>query len=155
VTDVDVRETPFGSPLARTLLDAALADLAARYGGPGDQTPVDPVEFAAPAGCFLVATVDGEPAGCGGWRSRTDDPDEAEIKRMYTVPAFREHGVGRAVLRAIEESARRAGKRRAVLETGLKQPEAIAFYEHCGYRRIPNFGYYRDYPGCVSFGRDL
>jgi GNAT superfamily N-acetyltransferase len=153
--DVQVRTTGYGAPLARTLIEAAEAHLAERYGGPGDETPVADAEFAPPAGCFLVATVDGAPAGCGGWRSRPEDPEAAEIKRMYTVPAVRGSGVGRAVLRALEEIARGAGKRRMILETGLKQPDAIAFYERCGYRRIPNFGHYRDHPGCVSVGRRL
>jgi GNAT superfamily N-acetyltransferase len=155
VIDVQVRTIPFGSPEARALLDAAVAELARRYDAPGDETPISAVEFAPPAGDFLFATADGEPAGCGGWRSCTDNPGDAEIKRMYTLPAFRGRGVGRAVLRAIEDSARASGKRRAILETGLKQPEAIAFYGRCGYERISNFGYYRDHPGCVSFGRDL
>ena len=44
---------------------------------------------------------------------------------------------------------------RMVLETGRRQPEAIRFYEKCGYEQIANYGYYRDEADCVSFGRDL
>ncbi len=64
-------------------------------------------------------------------------------------------GVAAALLRAIEESAREAGRQRIVLETGGRNPEAIAFYAKQGYRRITNYGYYREYPDCVSFGLDL
>jgi ribosomal protein S18 acetylase RimI-like enzyme len=63
--------------------------------------------------------------------------------------------VATALLQALEDSARGAGMRRIVLETGGGNPEAIAFYDKIGYRRIENYGYYRDEPDCVSFGRDL
>lgn len=155
VTTVAITRLPFHDPVARELLDAAMADLAARYGGGGDGTSIDPVEFEPPRGAFLVARVGGTPAGCGGWRTLLADPDTAEIKRVYTVPAFRGRGVASAVLRAIEESARNAGRARIALETGEKQPEAIAFYQKLGYARIADFGYYKDYPGVRSFGRDL
>jgi GNAT superfamily N-acetyltransferase len=150
-----VRATAFDAPVADALLAAAQADMATRYGGPGDENPVDAAEFAPPAGCFLVAYVVGEPAGCGGWRTLAVDPTCAEVKRMYTAPGFRRRGVAQVILRALEDSSRAAGKRRVVLETGSRQPEAIALYERCGYDRITNYGYYRDHAGCVSFGREL
>jgi GNAT superfamily N-acetyltransferase len=137
------------------MIKAALADLGARYGGGGDETPVDASEFDPPTGRFLVAWMDGAPAGCGGWRTLSEDVAVAEIKRMYTAPAWRGRGVASAVLRAIEESARDAGMKRAVLETGDRQPEAIALYRKLGYERVPNFGFYKDYPDCLSFGRTL
>jgi GNAT superfamily N-acetyltransferase len=152
---VKVCEEPLDGPVAQGLTAVALADLAQRYGGEGDSTPIDAAEFAPPHGVFLVAYVDGDPAGCGGWRTRPDDHGSAEIKRMYTAPQFRGYGVAQAVLAALQDSARASGMRRMVLETGLAQPEAIALYTRCGYQRIPNFGYYRDYPDCVSFGRSL
>ncbi|MGC9666294.1 GNAT family N-acetyltransferase [Planosporangium sp. 12N6] len=155
MTTIELRTTRFDDPVARTLVAAALADLGARYGGSGDETPVHPDEFAPPAGNFLVAWVDGVPAGCGGWRTLADDDAVAEIKRMYTAPEWRGRGVASAVLRAIEESAREAGKKRTVLETGDRQPEAIALYRRLGYERIPNFGFYKDSPDCLSFGRLL
>ncbi|GAA4728057.1 hypothetical protein [Phytohabitans rumicis] len=41
------------------------------------------------------------------------------------------------------------------LETGGRQPEAIELYLSAGYRRIPDFGHYRDEPDVRSFGKDL
>jgi GNAT superfamily N-acetyltransferase len=155
VTAIEIRTTRFDDPVASTMIKAALADLGARYGGSGDETPVDASEFESPAGRFLVAWIAGEPAGCGGWRTLAEDDAVAEIKRMYTAPDWRGRGVASAVLRAIESSARDAGKKRAVLETGDRQPEAIALYCKLGYERIPNFGFYKDYPDCLSFGRML
>ncbi|HYN93221.1 MAG TPA: GNAT family N-acetyltransferase [Pilimelia sp.] len=133
----------------------ALADLVARYGGDGDSTPMAAAEFEPPAGGFLVGFLDGVPVGSAAWRSRTDDPTVAELKRMYTVPAARGRGVGRRLLAAVEESARSAGRKRLVLECGDRQPEAIGLYHACGYERIEDFGYYRGHPGVLSFGLDL
>lgn len=155
MTVIEIRPTRFDDPVALAMIEAALADLGARYGGIGDSTPVDPDEFTPPHGCFLVAWLDGRPAGCGGWRTLASDDTVAEIKRMYTAPSARGRGVASAVLRALEDSARDVGRKRAMLETGEQQPEAIALYQKLGYERIPNFGYYKDSPNCVSFGRVL
>jgi len=164
VSDLEIKLTRFGAPAARTLVEAAQADLAARY-GTGDENPIEAIEFDPPEGCFLVAWLDGRPVACGGWRtlshflevpdSTVTAEDVAEIKRMYVAPPVRGTGVAAAVLAALEDSARSAGMRRLVLETGRRQPEAIRFYEKSGYERIANYGYYRDEPDCVSFARDL
>ncbi|MGC4805310.1 GNAT family N-acetyltransferase [Micromonospora sp. DT233] len=153
--EIEIRAARFDSPEAQRLIRAALTDLGQRYGGSGDDTPVDAAEFAPPDGEFLVAYLAGRPVGCGGWRSHGDDGGTAELKRMYTSPEARGRGVARAVLAAVERSAREHGRKRLVLECGDKQPEAIAMYTSAGYERIPNFGFYRDFPGCVSFARTL
>ncbi|MGW0503664.1 GNAT family N-acetyltransferase [Micromonospora sp. NPDC003241] len=152
---IEIHVVPFDSPVAQRLITAALADLGARYGGSGDETPVDADEFAPPAGAFLVAHLNGQPVGCGGWRSHGDQGDTAELKRMYTAPQARGRGVARTVLAAIERSAREHGRKRLILECGDRQPEAIAMYTGAGYERIPNFGFYAAEPGCLSFGRTL
>ena len=155
LSGMEIARLPVGDPVAGALLAAALADLAERYGGAGDETPMDGAQFDPPAGAFLVAWLGGVPAGCGGWRTLAADPDVAEIKRMYTRPDQRGHGVASAVLRALEESARAAGRKRMALETGYRQPEAIALYQKLGYEIIPNYGHYADHPLCVSFGLAL
>ncbi|MBO4161557.1 MULTISPECIES: GNAT family N-acetyltransferase [Micromonospora] len=153
MSEIEIRPLGFDSPVAQTLIRATMADLGVRYGGSGDDTPIDPTEFVPPHGEFLVAHLDGAPVGCAGWRSHGDDA--AELKRMYTVPAVRGRGAARALLAAVEESARRHGRRRIILECGDRQPEAVALYTSAGYERITNFGYYADAPGCLSFGRTL
>jgi GNAT superfamily N-acetyltransferase len=159
VTDVEIRPTRFGAPAAQKLVAAAQADLAERYGS-GDENPIEPVEFDPPEGCFLVAWRGGEPVACGGWRTLGHSQDGlgddiAEIKRMYAVPAARGTGAAAALLRALEDSARAAGMRHIWLETGIKQPEAIAFYGKNGYDRIADYGYYKGADGVRSFGRQL
>ncbi|SBT37498.1 GNAT family N-acetyltransferase [Micromonospora narathiwatensis] len=155
MSEIEIRARRFDAPESQALIRAALADLGERYGGSGDDTPVDAAEFALPAGAFLVAYLDGQPVGCGGWRSHGDDGATAELKRMYTAPAARGRGVARSVLTAVERSAREQGRERIILECGDRQPEAIAMYTSAGYERIPNFGFYKDAPGCLSFGRTL
>ncbi|MGH3738094.1 MAG: GNAT family N-acetyltransferase [Micromonosporaceae bacterium] len=137
---------------AQRLIAAALADLAERYGGEGDETPIAPEDFVPPSGVFLVAWLDGDPVGCGAWRARGEN---AEIKRMYTAPQARGRGVAKVVLTELETTARAAGLRRMILETGTKQPEAIGLYEARGYTLIPNFGHYKDEPEAVSYGLGL
>ncbi len=145
--------SPYSDPAARQLIRAALADLGQRYGGEGDETPVEPAEFEPPAGVFLVAWQGEVAVGCGGWRSHGDGI--AEMKRMYTAPWARRSGVARALLAAIEQDAWRAGRHRVILECGDRQPEALSLYEKYGYQRIPNYGFYAAEPDCVSYGRSL
>jgi GNAT superfamily N-acetyltransferase len=161
VSNIEIRPSRFGAPVAQAMVAEAQAELTQRYGS-GDENPIESVQFDPPEGAFLIAWLDGQPVGCGGWRTishfREDSglaEDVAEIKRMYVSPVARSSGVATELLAALEASARDSGMRRVVLETGLAQPEAIAFYTKMGYERIPNYGYYKDSPDCVSFGRDL
>jgi GNAT superfamily N-acetyltransferase len=116
---------------------------------------VTATEFDPPSGAFLVAYLDHDPVGCAGWRSHGDSGDTAELKRLYVAPTARGHGIARALLAAIERSAREYGRSRLILECGDRQPEAIGLYQGSGYELIENFGYYRDEPGVLSFGRSL
>jgi GNAT superfamily N-acetyltransferase len=156
VAGVDIRLVRYDALVAQALVADAMAELGERYeDGEGDATPVSPAEFQPPDGAFLIAYLDGEAVGCGGWRSHGDDGAVAELKRMYTVRSARGRGVGRRVLKAVEDSARAHGRSRMVLECGVRQPEAIKLYESSGYHRIDDFGHYRDHPEVVSLGRDL
>lgn len=148
---VTIRAVPYEDPVAQELIEAVQQEYVVRYGG-RDETPVDPAEFAPPEGLFLVAELDRVPAGCGGWRSHGAD---AEIKRMFTVGDLRGKGVARAVLAEVERTAAAAGHTRAVLETGRRQPEAIALYRASGYEPIAPFGFYADAPGAVHLGKSL
>ena len=149
---VEIREIGFAEPEVQKLVTELLGDLALRYGGNGDDTPVELTDFDPPDGRFFVAADGNQLLGCVGWRRHGAD---AELKRMFTVPAARGRGVARLLLAAVEASAREAGLRRVILETGDKQPEAIGLYISAGYERIPDFGYYKDEDGVLSFAREL
>lgn len=149
---VALRAVGYDDPVAQRLVAAVQQEYVARYGGP-DGAVVDPAEFAAPDGLFLVVEVDGVAAGCGAWRRH--DAGTVEIKRVYVAPAFRRRGLARLLVAALERSAAAAGHRAVVLNTGARQPEALALYAAAGYRPVPGYGLYADAPGAVFLGKAL
>jgi GNAT superfamily N-acetyltransferase len=158
---LDIRQVALDHPDAQGLIAALQAFYVTRYGG-GDDTPVDVAEFAPPRGDFLVGYLDGTPVTCGGWRARDREADEpvladgdAEIKRMFTLAEHRGRGFAGELLAAVEASATAAGRRRVVLESGRRQPEAMAFYAAQGYAPLPPYGRYRDSPDSRHFTKPL
>ncbi|MFB9887386.1 GNAT family N-acetyltransferase [Balneatrix alpica] len=81
------------------------------------------------------------------------NPGYAELKRMYVSPECRGQGVAKALLALLEAQAIARGASRFTLETGPLQPEALAFYQACGYRRCGPFGTYRDDPMSVFMSK--
>lgn len=116
---------------AASLLAADEAELASMYGTITTQ-PRD--QLRAPTGDFLVGWEAGTPVACGGIRRHDDQ--RAEVRRMYVVPEARSRGVGRALLGAVEEAARRRGYPTVVLDTGAEQPHAEALYRRAGYAEV-------------------
>lgn len=156
---LEVRGVPFADAVVQALVADLQQEFVRRYGGP-DATPLDPAMFDAPDGHFLVGYSGGIAVAMGGWRRRPDvaalgGTSVAEIKRMYVVPAAQRRGHARAILAALEESARSSGADVMVLETGAEQPEAIALYESAGYVPIPGYGLYRDSPLARYLGKRL
>jgi ribosomal protein S18 acetylase RimI-like enzyme len=90
-----------------------------------------------PAGLFLVATLRGEPVGCGGLKFHGDEP--TELKRMWVAPTARGLGVGRRMLSELEARAAANGSRTIHLDTNGTLTEAIAMYRAAGYREIAAF----------------
>ncbi|MCX5082286.1 GNAT family N-acetyltransferase [Streptomyces sp. NPDC056121] len=144
-----LQRVSFGHPDAIKLNDRVQLEYAERYGDDGDVTPLDPTMFDAPRGLYLIAYDDGgTPLATGGWRTQDRNDEgysdgDAELKRMYVTPEARGLGLARRILAALEDDARAAGRSRMVLETGLKQPEAIALYGSSGYTPCGKFGHYR------------
>ena len=150
--DLRIEPVPFDHPDAVALRAAQRAELTARYGTP-DSEP-GPAPTSADTTVFLLARdAAGEAVGCGALRALGDGI--GEVKRMYVVPVRRRTGVAGAVLAALEAEARRRGWSVLKLETGTEQPDAMAFYERHGYRRIPNFGHYAGSELSVCYERAL
>jgi hypothetical protein len=59
------------------------------------------------------------------------------------------------MLAELELSAAAAGARRAVLGTGIAQPEAIQLYESCGYEAIDGYGHYAGAAGARFYGKTI
>ncbi|WP_405992747.1 GNAT family N-acetyltransferase [Streptomyces sp. NBC_00986] len=158
---MNIRPVPFDHPDAVKLNDQVQEEYHVRYGDGGDATVLDPSDFTPPNGVYLIAYDEhDDPVATGGWRSQDangegNEDGDAELKRMYVIEQARGLGLARRMLAALEENARTAGRTRMVLETGTKQPEAIALYTSSGYEPCVKFGYYRSYDESRCFAKGL
>ncbi len=130
------------------LLDA---DLNSRYGIV--QAQYDQFNSLASVDAAVVADLSGQPVGCGCYR-RMDDTT-TEIKRMFVRPENRGSGAAARLLAELESWAIEAGFTRAVLETGIKNPEAIRFYTKSGYTSIENYGQYVGMENSICMSKSL
>jgi len=97
----------------------------------------------------VVAYKVGKPAGCGAMKELSEGV--MEIKRMYTPPYCRGEGIATKILTELEIWARELLYQKCMLETGKRQPEAIALYKKNGYKIIPNYGQYAGIENSVCF----
>ncbi len=128
------------SPDARLCLDGYFRELAARFESgfdPGADDSAHVADMIPPSGLFLIARLDGEAVGCGGFKCI--DKTTGEIKRVWTAPPARGLGVARRVLRMLEAAAREKGLNTLRLDTNRALTEAHALYRSEGYREIASF----------------
>ena len=88
----------------------------------------------------VVAFENGEAVGCGAFKEYSGGV--AEIKRMYVRADKRGRGIAQKILFELEKWAIESNFSESILETGLKQPEAVRLYQKSGYEKIPNYGQY-------------
>lgn len=101
----------------------------------------------------IVAYDDNIAVGCGAMKEF--NPSTMEIKRMYTKVENRGKGTATMILCELEKWAVELSYKRCILETGIKQPEAIGLYEKNGYNLIPNYGQYADAEDSRCFEKQL
>jgi putative acetyltransferase len=99
---------------------------------------------------FYVAYDDNETAVACGALKHYDD-QTAEIKRMYVKPKHRGRGISKLILTELEDKAKELNYNRLILETGLKQPEAINLYNKFGYKPFKCYGRHADDPDSRCF----
>jgi GNAT superfamily N-acetyltransferase len=127
-------------PAAQHCLHAYFADIDARFAtgfDPVAALPIDLDSLRPPLGTFLVATLADEPIGCCALKHGGAEPPE--VKRMWVSPTARGLGIGRRLLEAIEDLARRSGATVLRLDTNVSLVEAIALYRSVGYVEVPRF----------------
>jgi DNA-binding MarR family transcriptional regulator/GNAT superfamily N-acetyltransferase len=123
------------SPAAQHCLASYFGELAERFDGGFDPgvSPVAAEEMTPPHGYFIVATLNGESVGCGGLRCHAAC---GEIKRMWVKASARGLGLGKRILRHLEDLARERRLPLVRLETNKALTEAQSLYKSSGYREI-------------------
>jgi GNAT superfamily N-acetyltransferase len=130
------------------LLDAELAERdGADHPFYAQYNKIDKIKFA------VVAYENGKPVSCGAIKEYSNDT--MEIKRMYTLPESRGRGIAAKVLSDLENWTKELSFKKCILETGKKQPEAIALYKKNGYKLIPNYGQYAEVENSLCFKKEL
>lgn len=103
---------------------------------------------------YVVVLYEDEKAlACGAIKAFSDTA--MEVKRMYTEPDARGKGYASRILQHLEQWAKELGYAKCVLETGIRQREAVRLYEKCGYTRIPNYGQYAGVANSVCFEKSV
>ncbi len=100
----------------------------------------------------VVLYADNKPVACGAIRPLGE---KMEVKRMYTSPDFRGKGLALRVLHELEKWAKELGAGACILETGIKQLEAVSLYQKGGYTVIPNYPPYTQAENSVCFQKEL
>jgi putative acetyltransferase len=150
-SEVTICAESAGRDDVRALLLAASAWSASLY-PPESRHGLDLANYEGYDVTLFVARCDGVAVGCGAYLLHGDG--SAEVKSMFVALEARGHGIGRAILEAIEAAL--SGRATTLrLETGVKQPEAIRLYERAGFRRREPFGSYRADPLSVFMEKPL
>jgi len=146
-----LRRTDSDDPDFKALVKLLDADLAERDGADhvfySQFNKIDKIRHA------VVCYENDRPIGCGAIKAFNDEA--MEVKRMYVSPDGRNKGIATRVLTALETWAHELGYAQCVLETGKRQPEAIALYEKNGYQRTENYGQYVGVENSVCFAKVL
>ena len=127
-------------PDAKRCLRAYMAELNRRSDTPFDPhtgSTAEPHEVRPPAGAFLVAYLGEEAIGCGAVKHRPGGP--SDVKRMWVAESARGLGIGRRLLRELEQLIRESGADVARLETNEALTEAMTMYRTAGYVEVPPF----------------
>src|SRR5215218_5519398 len=140
VSMVSIVDEDTASSDARWCLAHYFAELRDRLEEPFEPRrtlPADRASLTPPTGAFLLARIDGHPAGCGALKTLA--PGVGEIMRMWVDPAHRGLGIGARVLHALEDRAAELGHRAVRLYTNRSLAEARTMYRTHGYVEIDRY----------------
>jgi GNAT superfamily N-acetyltransferase len=101
----------------------------------------------------IVINADGKPVGCGCFKRF--DGETVEMKRMFVLPEMRGKQLAARLLQELEKWAVEEGFSKAVLETGIRQVEAIRLYTRAGYLLTENYGQYIGMEDSICYRKDL
>lgn len=160
--DFTIVEVPYDDPRGDAIRTAMNEEMYARYDGAFDgfteeamarasaSMDIDPAEVIV---SFMAFAPDGSAAAHAMLR---DHDGEWEVKRVVTTPAYRGTGIGSRIMGAVHDYAREHGAARVVLQTGDRQPDAVALYVKLGYHEIPVYEPYKsDMPNSLCYAKTL
>ena len=141
-TDFTFESVEWDDPRAVALREAMDAEMTQRYYSdrvePAEMTErlqrslaVDPASVKA---TVLVIDADGTPLAHAALKELRSD---WEVKRVIVTDGQRGRGIGRALMNHLEQLALAGDAPRLILQTGDRQPDAVALYERVGYTPIP------------------
>lgn len=145
------KRTDSGNPGFQSLVVLLDKDLAIRDGD--DHAFYDQFNKITHIKNAIVCYSNDKPVACGAFKQYADDT--VEIKRMFVLPEYRGKGLGAQVLQQLETWAQELAYRVCILETGKKQPEAIALYKKCGYTITENYGQYEGVENSVCMKKQI
>ncbi|MDP4147458.1 MAG: GNAT family N-acetyltransferase [Bacillota bacterium] len=93
------------------------------------------------------------PAACGAFKEHNENT--IELKRIFVSKEYRQQGFAKLIVKELENTAMGRGYKYAVLQTAIKQPEAINLYKKCGYEVIENYGPYAGDTNSVCMRKKL
>lgn len=135
VTNFTIREaTDADVPALVAVLRTAFAEqatLAPPSGALGETE--ESVRGLLRAARVALAVADSTIAGCQFFEPKGD---YLYLFRLAVLPAYREHGIGRALIAYAEEQARAMGLPRTQFSVRLALPRQRAYYERMGYRFV-------------------
>ncbi|WP_297836540.1 GNAT family N-acetyltransferase [uncultured Roseibium sp.] len=144
-------ETPLSADMGEMI--AELNDLLLTLSPPEACYHMTAEEMSGEATTVFVARIDGKAAACGALHRHA--VSIAEVKRMYTRPAYQGLSLGSSILDRIISLATREGISMLVLETGDKHPAAWRIYERAGFSRCGPVLDYPDSPYSIFYSRPL
>lgn len=88
-------------------------------------------KFSEDGGGFFLASLNNVPIGCVGFWKFSDT--ECEMKRLYVSPKSQGHGIGKQLIHAVIEEARKQKYKTLLLDTIPKMVTAQQIYSRMGF----------------------
>lgn len=148
---IEIKATHAQSPEVKELSDLLHKDLELIYGE--ELIESFKVENEQMLVFYVAYDDDGLAVACGALKYF--DESTAEIKWMYVKEKFRGRGISKNILTRLEQYARELHYQRLILETGLKQPEAMNLYSKFGYIRLKCYGRHLNDPDSRCFEKTI
>ena len=116
------------SPEALALIEQSESEVTA-----ADRAAASAESLSAPNTEFIVARLDNRPVG---YIALVDRVRYGEMRRLYVSPEARGHGVGAALVNALEAAARDIGLRRVLIEAEPDRPKGRERFARLGFRGL-------------------